>query len=148
MGLRIYSPTVDTGNSFSTKDELVVEVDFTLQIKHPALCVGFDMVTVSGEAVLRSYQTDQAPEAWPEPQLGRNLWQCTIPAGLLNAGVYCLCPRIGLHNMYWIVHEDPVVRFELTLDHGVSPFWNSLDSRRRPGVVAPIFSWQALSASS
>ena len=58
-----------------------------------------------------------------------------------------MCPRISLHNRRWIVQIDSVTQFELVLDHGVSPLWNSLTGHSRPGVVAPIFRW-SLAADS
>ena len=93
--------------------------------------------------MLRSYQTDLPVADWPPVRPGRNHWCCAIPAGFLNAGVYYVCPRISMHNMYWIVELDAVIRFEIILDHGVSPMWNSLDAHDRPGVVAPILMWNA-----
>ncbi len=75
-------------------------------------------------------------------RIGRNHWRCTIPAGLLNGGVYYVCPRIGIHNVAWIVNIDSSVEFELLLDHGVSPLWNSLSGSNRPGLVAPILLWE------
>lgn len=47
--------------------------------------------------------------------------------------------------MYWIVNIDRVTQFEVILDHGVSPLWNSLGNRNRPGIVAPILRWEASS---
>ncbi len=144
LTLHILSSTASEGSLFSSKDDLLVQLLFTASTKHPALCVGFDVMNAAGEPVLRTYQTDQDPERWPEIRLGRNLWECVIPAGLLNAGVYLISPRVGLHNMYWIINSEPVLQFELTLDHGVSPLWNSLDGRFRPGCIAPILDWQAV----
>ena len=91
----------------------------------------------------RSYQTDQAPEAWPSLKIGSNRWVCSIPAGLLNAGVYSVAPRIGVHNAYWIVHREDGLQFEVVLTHGVSPYWAGLTSHTRPGVTAPILLWVA-----
>ncbi len=31
----------------------------------------------------------------------------------------------------------------MILDHGVSPYWNSLNASARPGLVAPILDWTA-----
>jgi hypothetical protein len=75
---------------------------------------------------------------------GQNVWRCRIPGGLLNGGIYHVCPRIGVHNLYWIVYLDSVVQFEVVLGHGISPLWNSLDRRSRPGTIAPILQWQAM----
>jgi hypothetical protein len=116
---------------------------FTVHKSHSALCVGFDLLNFQGETILRSYQTDMPPEKWPKVKEGENLWRCTIPGGLLNGGVYHLSPRIGLHNINWFVHLDSVVQFDVVLDHGVSPFWSILDSRNRPGVIAPILAWES-----
>ena len=132
-----------TNGVYSSKEDILVEVEFVAKTCYPALCVGFDLVTGEGVVVARSYQTDLAPEDWPPVRMGGNSWACVVPSGLLNAGVYYICPRIGMHDMYWIVNLDGVARFEVVLDHGVSPFWNVLNRHNRPGVVAPIFSWIA-----
>lgn len=133
----------ETLGTFSSKDELQVEFEFYTNTSHSALCVGFDLQSSDGITIYRSYQTDQAPTDWPLLRSGLNKWFCTIPRGQLNAGTYYISPRIGLHNLYWIINIEPVVSFEIILDHGISPFWNSLDRNSRPGVIAPILDWQA-----
>jgi lipopolysaccharide transport system ATP-binding protein len=138
--LRVYTEN-STGSVYSSSDELTVEMEFTARSRYSGLCIGFDLVNSEGVVVARSYQTDLPPEQWPEVALGDNKWCCTIPRGLLNAGLYYISPKIGMHNISWIVHMDPTIRFEMVLDHGVSPFWNSLDAGSRPGVIAPIFKW-------
>jgi lipopolysaccharide transport system ATP-binding protein len=130
-----------TGGIYSSSEELKVEMEFIARSKHSGLCIGFDVVNSDGTVVARSYQTDLPPDQWPHIQLGENRWSCLIPRGLLNAGLYYISPKIGVHNMYWIVDMDPTIRFEVILDHGVSPFWNSLNASSRPGVIAPIFRW-------
>jgi lipopolysaccharide transport system ATP-binding protein len=142
--LRVLPRDAQAPRFFSTREELRIQMHFVCRRPHPGLCVGFDILTAEGETVLRSYQTDQAPAGWPEIRTGPNHWECLLPAGMLNAGLYYVCPRVGVHNLYWIVHLEPSVQFELTLDHGVSPFWNSLDGSSRPGCLAPILDWQAL----
>jgi lipopolysaccharide transport system ATP-binding protein len=142
LGIRVYSENGDTGGVFSSSSGILVEMRFTTYTLHPALCVGFDLTTSQGEVIARSYQTDMRPDKWPRPKLGHNVWRCRIPPGLLNAGLYQISPRIGLHNMYWIVNTESVIQFEVILDHSVSPFWHSLDSRSRPGVIAPILEWE------
>lgn len=142
MSLRVSTENF-SGGVYSSSDDLHVEMEFIAKTRHSALCVGFDVVNAEGVVVARSYQTDLPPESWPEVQFGENKWNCTIPRGLLNAGLYYVCPKIGLHNMYWIVNLDTTVCFEVILDHGVSPFWNALNGSSRPGVIAPIFNWMS-----
>jgi len=145
--LKSISAYEDDGNYsgvYQSQKNIHVEMNFTVIRSHPALSVGFDLVGTHGETVLGSYQTDMAPEKWPKVKQGENVWRCVIPGGLLNAGHFNLCPRISMHNMYWIVHLDAVAQFEVILGHGVSPFWSSLDSRNRPGVIAPILTWEPM----
>ncbi len=141
LGIRVTDEKGDSRNTFSSSKDILFEMKFIANTIHPALCVGFDLFTAEGGEVARSYQTDSLPEEWPTLHKGENIWRCVIPAGLLNAGSYYISPKIGMHNMYWIVNLDTVVRFEVLLDHGVSPFWNVLDKTNRPGVIAPIFRW-------
>ncbi|MBN2438697.1 MAG: ABC transporter ATP-binding protein [Deltaproteobacteria bacterium] len=146
--VRLKSIGVNTGNRddrgvYQSRNSIFVEMQFTVNKIHSALCIGFDLLNSQGETILRSYQTDMSPADWPKVRQGDNLWRCTIPGGLLNGGIYNLCPRIGLHNLNWIVYLGTVVQFEVILDHGVSPFWSSLDSRSRPGIIAPVFKWES-----
>ena len=129
---------------FQSRDDIFVDMRFTVRRLHSALCVGFDLLGVQGETVFRSYQTDMPPGKWPNAKIGHNCWRCAIPRGLLNGGIYLLQPRIGLHSLAWIVNLDAGIQFEVVLDHGVSPFWSNLDSRSRPGVIAPILNWKEI----
>lgn len=141
--IRIHSGDDNVCGTYSSKNNLYVELEFIANTKNPALCIGFDLITSEGATVLRSYQTDLPSKDWPPIRIGKNYWYCTIPGSILNAGTYYLCPRIGMHNMYWIVSLHGIVQFEIILDHGVSPLWNSLNERSRPGVIAPILNWNA-----
>ena len=148
IALRTCGPNGQVCGMFSSKQDIRVELEFVANTRHSALCVGFDLTTSEGSTVLRSYQTDLAPDECPVLHIGKNHWQCVIPGGLLNAGIYRICPRIGMHNMYWIVNLDAVIQFEVILDHGVSPFWNSLDGHSRPGVIAPILRWTSVATTN
>ena len=145
--LRLLSIRITDGEGYSdhvfrSSEDIFVEMKFAANAVHSALCVGFDLQTSQGNVAARSYQTDLPPDRWPEVIKGENLWRCRIPSGLLNGGLYFIAPKIGLHNMYWIVDLDPVVQFEVILDHGISPFWNALNKSNRPGIIAPIFTWE------
>jgi lipopolysaccharide transport system ATP-binding protein len=129
------------GGIHPSSTNITVAMEFDLLKPHSALCVGFDLMTDDGTTVLRSYQTDQPESKRPRQAAGIQTWCCTIPAGLLNAGRYYVSPRISIHNIKWIAMLDSVVEFDMVLDHGVSPFWNSLSENAKPGVIAPILKW-------
>jgi len=126
---------------YPSSSELTISMTFRLREPMAGFCLGFDLVTADGTTVLRSYQTDQAEDAWPRQAKGVQQWSCRIPAGLLCGGEYFVSPRISIHNVRWLIVLEAVLQFEVILDHGVSPFWNSLSGKSRPGVVAPILEW-------
>ncbi len=132
----------DAGGTYSTKEPIHVEIEFDAIEQPAALSLGFDLVNSEGVVAFRSYHNDAAPADWPPLKPGINRWRCTIPKATLNAGIYYISPRISIHNTYWIVNIDAAVQFEAILDHGLSPFWNSLSAGSRPGLTAPILTWQ------
>jgi len=146
VAVRVYSENEAVGNGvFSSQKDLFVEISFVINKAPKALCIGFDLMTLDGITIFRSYQTDLPTDQIPDIHEGCNHFRCCISAGLLNTGTYYVCPRIGVHNLYWIVHIDAVVKFEVILNHGVSPFWNSLSEKKhRPGIISPILNWKSL----
>jgi lipopolysaccharide transport system ATP-binding protein len=139
--VRVLSPKGEAHSSVDSDEDFYIELDFVLQRIVVGLCVGFDLTDSEGVTVFRTYQTDLPQQNWPEAQVGHNRWRCKIPKGLLNGGDFHICPRIGIHNVSWIVHEDAVVQLRMNLRHGVSPLWNSLTEASRPGVIAPVLDW-------
>ncbi len=144
--LAIRTRTADgrAGGSYSTRLDLNIEMEFETATVSEGLCVGFDVVNAQGLTVFRTFQNDQARESWPVIQPGRNRLRCVVPAGLLNGGVYLISPRVGIHYVDWKVQLDNVLQFEMVLDHGVSPLWNSLSDKNRPGVTAPVLRWTSV----
>ncbi len=94
-------------------DEIVIALSFEAKIVRRGLCIGFDLATDEGITVFRSYQTDLAEQRAPTVKPGWNRFECAIPPGLLNAGVYYVCPRLSVHNSYWIVNGEAAVQFEV-----------------------------------
>ena len=141
MAVRVLSPEGRPSGTVDSDHDVYVELDFIAQANSATLCVGFDLTNAEGVTVLRTYQTDLPPECWPTMQMGQNRWRCKIPKGLLNGGDFLVNPRIGIHNVAWIVHEDAVLQFRMNLRHGRSPLWSCMTEAGRPGLVAPILDW-------
>ena len=142
LSFRAIDAAGESGGHFPSSKDMIIELEFNCATVRRGLCVGFDLISIDGETVLRTYQTDTDPANSPALRAGHNRWRCRLPAGLLNSGAYSICPRIGIHNVNWIVHLENVVQFSIVLDHGVSPYWNSIRTKKeRPGVIAPILDW-------
>lgn len=140
LAIAVQSRTGRADGSFQSDEDLLVTLDFEADRISPALCIGFDLHTPDGTCVLRTYQTDRPHELRPSISVGRNRLCCTIPRNLLNSGTHFVSPRIGIHNIEWIVYLDSVLRFDLEVR-------SSRLSRVAPGVVAPLFEWSELRES-
>jgi lipopolysaccharide transport system ATP-binding protein len=119
-------------------EDIMVTITFDASLVRRGLCAGFDLITPEGITVFRSYQTDLAEDQCPPITVGLNVLQCMIPSGLLNAGDYYICPKLSIHNSYWIVNSDAVVRFRVHPRGGES---------KRPGILAPELLWEPVSLS-
>jgi lipopolysaccharide transport system ATP-binding protein len=144
IALRVLAPDGRPSGTLSSEQDICVELDFLAQ-REPAksICIGFDLTNQEGITLLRTYQTDSAPERWPPINKGVNRWQCRIPSGLLNGGEYVINPRISVHNVSWIVHTDAVLRFHIHMGRATSPLWG-----QRPGLIAPMLDWCAISRNT
>jgi lipopolysaccharide transport system ATP-binding protein len=127
--------------SFFSSRPIQVTLELDLERIDPAFTAGFDLTTVDGVVVFRSYITDVDDDAITRLKPGRKMIHCTIPPGLLNSGRYALKLRISLHWVKWIVRSDEVLQFDVIADHGDSLF---LNDRARPGVVAPLLQWETV----
>lgn len=125
--------------SFFSSRPIQVTIEFDLAGVDPAFVVGFDLATVDGVPVFRSFQTDGHAETMPALRPGRNAVRCTIPPGLLNTGRYVVNLRILLHWTKWIVHDSGSLYFDVVADHG-----DFMNTNARPGTVAPILPWESV----
>jgi lipopolysaccharide transport system ATP-binding protein len=106
------------------------------------LVIGFDITNEDGIVVFRTYQNDSREEEWPQLTPGRNSIYCEIPGEFLNAGTFYISPKISIHCKKWIIDSNPLLSFEIELNHGVSSFWNVLNRSNRPGSLALIIPWK------
>jgi lipopolysaccharide transport system ATP-binding protein len=144
LAIRILCEDGVPSGSVDTDKDFFVELEFMARTLDRSLCVGFDLANSDGVTVLRSYQTDSREESWPSIRLGRNRWRCKISRGLLNGGNYLVNPRIGIHNLAWIVNEDATLEFRANLTHGISPLWSAISEDNRPGLIAPLLDWTSV----
>jgi lipopolysaccharide transport system ATP-binding protein len=129
---------------FASSEPIYAVLEFDIGEPSDDLCIGFDLSYQTSGTIFRSYHNDQAQSDWPQIHRGTNRLRCRLPGGLLNDGRYFVSPRIGRYCKEWLIKLDNVVSFQVTLAHGVSPFWTALDGSNRPGAIAPIMSWEAV----
>ncbi len=129
-------------NHFFSKSRIRIQLDFDIIKMDSDLVIGFDITNEDGMLVFRTYHNDSAQKDWPALKEGHNSIYCEIPGEFLNGGNYYICPKLSLHFKKWIFDGDPVLSFEVEVNHGVSPFWNRINkSSPRPGSLAVILPW-------
>lgn len=129
-------------NHFFTMSKVRIQLDFEILKMDSSLVVGFDLTNEDGTILLRSYHHDSYPEDWPVLKKGLNSIYCDIPDSLLREGTYFISPKISLHATKWIINGDPLLSFEIELNHGVSPFWSYYNKSNRPGALSIVLPWK------
>ena len=140
--IRILDEKNNIQNQFFSKSKIRVQLDLSIREVSEDLVVGFDITDEDGVVILRTYHNDSKKEQWPSLQKGSNAIYCEIPGEMLNVGTYYISPKISLHCKKWILNADPLLSFDVELNHGVSPFWNVLNKSNRPGSLALIIPWK------
>lgn len=129
-------------NHFFTMSKVRIQLDFEILKMDSSLVVGFDLTNEDGTILLRSYHHDSYLEDWPVLKKGLNSIYCDIPDSLLREGTYFISPKISLHATKWIINGDPLLSFEIELNHGVSPFWSYYNKSNRPGALSIVLPWK------
>ena len=139
--IKILDQDNNVQNHFFSISKIKIQFDFFLNNIDSDLVIGFDLTDNDGNTIMRSYHNDSSSDAWPSLKLGFNSIFCEIPGELLNAGTFYLSPKISLHFKKWIVNSDPLLSFEVEVNHGLSPFWSRISKANRPGSLALILKW-------
>jgi lipopolysaccharide transport system ATP-binding protein len=138
--MRVVNESGQIRSEYESGRPVFIQCEFDLLASHPALRIGFDLVSMDGYTIITSFHNDGAESEWPQLRIGRNVLQCEIPPGLLNAGRYRIAPGLGIHKVRWVAREGPVVQFDVKRTRTDSPFWTT----HTPGVLAPIWNWRTL----
>ena len=140
VGIQVLDSSGVVSGLVDSREPFSVRMEFDLSRVDAALVIGFELARSDGTVVMRTYQTDAAPDQWPTLGLGRNSIGCTIPAGLLNDGVYLVSPVVKIPGLRSISRNDGAVAFEVSRDTGDSPY----AIRARPGAIAPLLPWRRM----
>jgi lipopolysaccharide transport system ATP-binding protein len=145
-------------NDFFIGDEKGRKIDYTIPVNESfyvyingdilefehGLQVGITIYTKDGDAVFRSYHTDQIESMRPKHKTGANLFKVKIPAYFLNEGDYVLEMAVVLYmHRKWIYEpgfNSPFLNFEIKDGFNSSEYWTT----KRIGIVSPILYWEIL----
>ena len=106
----------------------------------PALQVGVAVYNNEGVLLFWSFSTD-VESTWVMPEPGVVRLRTRIPAFLLNEGTYRVDLGIALFHRQWLCEpgrETPNLTLDVVGGFTSSRYW----TEKRPGLLAPAFSWQ------
>jgi len=147
MAIKIMDQDDNIRSHFFSKLKIRVQLDFIVYQLDNDLVIGFDVLTESGMTILRTYHNDGSPENWPTLKVGLNSIICELPEDFFNEGTYYISPKISHHFKKWIINSDPLLSFEVEINHGISPFWNRISKSNRPGALTKILPWYKTGAT-
>jgi lipopolysaccharide transport system ATP-binding protein len=140
ISLKILDQDNNIRSHFFSKFKIKVQLDFIINKLDSDLVIGFDITDENGMIILRTSHNDNEPGKWPNLKLGFNSIICELPEAFFNSGTYYISPKISLHFKKWIINTDPLLSFEVELNHGVSPFWIR-SKTTKTGSLAMILPW-------
>ena len=131
----------------SNSDDLWINIIGELKNLDPALCIGYAIYSSDGVILYWSLQTDTSQEKWPKLKKGICHLRSRIPKRFLNEDIYIVELIGSLHYRQWLFEpgkNSPQIVLDIKGGLSDSPHWIA----KRPGVIAPIFKWEAVSGEN
>jgi len=138
--LRVLNPQGKPIDTHRSTEAITVELEYCLESPITSLRVGIYMLTVRGEYVFTSFDTD-SPENYDRYSTrpaGRYVSRCRIPANLLNEGRYILAVNASAFKIKRYFNDENVLA--ITVDGAGAPGkqWAEV----RLGPVRPVLQWE------
>ena len=140
LALRVKDPQGRVTDTVRSTEPITIEFEYALDAPIKGLRVGIYLLSMRGEYVFTSFDTDDPPlfERWAERPAGRYVSRCTIPADLLNAGRYLISVNASVFGVKRYLQEDNVVSFHVDATGAPGTQW----PEPRPGLVRPRLAWE------
>jgi lipopolysaccharide transport system ATP-binding protein len=134
---------VRAGEPLSNSFPIEIVVAGVVRRTDPALNVGVVVYDENDELLFFSFTTDQTEERWPRLTPGPVCLRALVPPRLLNEGTYRVEFLVSLHCRAWLLEprrNAPAVVFTIQGGLSDSSYWDF----KRPGVLAPVLSWEVV----
>jgi lipopolysaccharide transport system ATP-binding protein len=128
----------------SNIEDIWIYIKGTISEFDPALQIGFAIYDENGVLLYWSCHTDEAENNWIKFTKGENIVKTVIPKRFLNQGIYRIEMIVALYYRQWICEpgtSSPAIILNIQGGLSDSPYW--LNSR--PGILAPVMTWQKIS---
>ena len=135
--LDIHGGVIDTIRS---TEPVKIEIEYILDASITGLRVGIYLLTMRGEFVFTSFDTDKPRhyEQFPVRPAGHYVSQCVIPANFFNEGRYVIGMNASSFRVRRYFHDEHALAFSVDGAGAPGTHW----SEARLGPVRPMLDWE------
>jgi lipopolysaccharide transport system ATP-binding protein len=128
--------------TFRSVEPLTIEVEYSLEAPITGLRVGIYLLTMRGEYVFTSFDTDRAEqyERFGVRPAGHYISRCVVPANILNEGRYVLAMNASTFRIKRYFQDEHAMAFTVDGTGAPGKHWAEL----RMGPVRPHLNWEIL----
>jgi lipopolysaccharide transport system ATP-binding protein len=140
IALRVRDPKGQVADTLRSTLPITIEFEYQLDEAIQGLRVGIYLMTLQGEVVFTSFDTD-APEQYERHatrEAGYYLSRCRIPANLLNEGQYVLGVNASAFRVKSYFQEEHALTFSVDITGAPGVQW----AEPRMGLVRPDLQWE------
>jgi lipopolysaccharide transport system ATP-binding protein len=140
LAMRVRNPQGKVVDTLRSTEPLSVEIEYQLSAPVTGLRLGIYLLTMHGEVVFTSFDTDDADqfERLPVRKAGHYVSSCHVPADLLNEGRYVLGLNAGVFQVKRFFQDEQALTFNVDASGAPGMQW----PEPRMGPVRPRLSWK------
>jgi lipopolysaccharide transport system ATP-binding protein len=140
ISLRVLDAQGNVNDSVRSIDPLTIEMSYHLDAPIQGLRVGLYLLTIRGEVVFTSFDTDSPEEydRFTSRPAGRYISRCQIPADFFNEGQYILGVNASSYRMKRYFQDEHALSFSVDGMGAPGKQWGEA----RMGTIRPRLKWE------
>lgn len=139
VAIRVRNPQGNVVDTLRSTEPVAIEIEYELDAPITGLRVGMYLLTMRGEYILTSFDTDD-PEKFDRVsvrQPGRYVSRCTLPADMLNEGRFMIAVNASTFRVKRYFQDEQALTFNIDAAGAPGMHW----PEPRLGPVRPRLTW-------
>jgi lipopolysaccharide transport system ATP-binding protein len=138
--MRVHDSSGQKVNVVRSTEPVTLEIEYRLKQPIQGLRVGLYLMSVRGEYVFTSFDTDEPDqyENFSVRPVGHFISRCTLPPDYLNDGRYALGMNASAYRVKRYFHDERALTFTVDGVSAPGKQWHE----RRLGLLRPRLNWQ------
>ncbi len=140
LALRVRNLQGKVVDTLRSTEPITIEIEYRLGAPVTGMRLGIYLLTMHGEVVFTSFDTDDAGqyERMPVRQAGHYLSSCRLPADLLNEGRYVIGLNAGVFQVRRFFQDEQALTFNVDASGAPGMQW----AEARMGPLRPRLDWK------